>query len=165
MKINLQFIKQFNPCESGVAEYIDAGYYNFNGTVLEFLSLDKISINNKLWVVLRTEIISENDLHELACKFSESVLHIFENQYPNDKRPRLAIEAKRKWISGEISIDELEAASVASVAAWAAASVAARVAARAARDAASVAARAATGENQLNIVIEYFKSKEVKNEQ
>jgi chemotaxis protein histidine kinase CheA len=162
VNINLEYIKTFNPCSSGVNEYIEAGYENFSGTVLEFLNLNKVSIKNRLWVVLRPEIISENDLHELACKFAESVLHIFEKEYPEDKRPRLAIEAKRKWLKKEITDSELDAArvavwnaardaaSAARAAAWAAAwetanaaRAAARVAANAARDAAWEAANAA----------------------
>ena len=32
-----------------------------------------------------------------ACDFSERVLHIFETKYPNDARPRQAIEAARRY--------------------------------------------------------------------
>jgi hypothetical protein len=141
--INLDYIMQFDPCESGVKGYVNAGYKDFSGDIFEFLSLEKISVKNRLWVVLRPEIIPENDLHELACRFAESVLHIFEKKYPNDDRPRKAIETKRKFVKGEIDREELNAAwDAASAAARDAASAAARDAARdAAWDAASAAAR------------------------
>ena len=54
------------------------------------------------------------DLHLLGCEWAESVLCNFESEYPDDKRPRLAIEAKRKFIAGEISELELNSASSAS---------------------------------------------------
>jgi hypothetical protein len=113
------------------------------GGAYEFLNSNR---NEKaLRFVLSEQFITDNDLHELACKFAENVLHVFETKYPNDKRPRLAIEAKRKFIKGEINKDKLTAASAA---AWEAAIDAARyaawtVASAAARYAASAAASAA----------------------
>ena len=107
-------------------------------TPLEISALD-IPAADRLWVLLRPEIIPEKLLHELACQFAEYSLHIFEKKYPDDKRPRLAIEAKRAWIKGEISDEELSIArDAAGDAAWAA-----RAAARAARAAAGYAAWAA----------------------
>ena len=83
----------------------------------------------------------ERILHEAACDIAEDVLPIFEKEFPGDKRPRLAIEAKRKWLKGEITDTELAAARDA---AWDAARAAARAAARdAAWDAAWAAAKAA----------------------
>jgi hypothetical protein len=35
---------------------------------------------------------------EMACRFAESVLDLFEKDYPNDKKPREAIMAARAWI-------------------------------------------------------------------
>jgi hypothetical protein len=112
------------------------------GGAYEFLNSNR---NEKvLSFVLREGFIEENDLHELACKFAENVLHVFETKYPNDKRPRLAIEAKRKFIKGEINKDKLTAASAVARDAAGAASAAAWDAARdAARDAAWGAVSAA----------------------
>ena len=72
-----------------------------------------------------------------ACWCAAQVLPIFEKDYPDDKRPRNAIEVAKKFANGKATKDELAAAS-------AAARDAARAAARdAARDAARAAARAA----------------------
>lgn len=46
----------------------------------------------------RREIVS------FACDCAERVLPIFEREAPDDARPRLAIEAARKWISGPYKI-------------------------------------------------------------
>lgn len=167
IKINLDYIMQFDPCQDGIDEYIDAGHEKFNGTIIEFLDLEGVSDSNKLWVVLREEIIPEKDLHDFACKFAESVLHLFEDKYPDDDRPRKAIQAKRDYIAGKISKDELRAArfaaeDAAGAAAWAAARAAAEDAAGAvARAAAGAVAGAAAGaaekRKQLHIVKDYFK--------
>lgn len=84
----------------------------------------------------------------MAADFAEAVLPIFEKEYPDDSRPRKAIEAARKYARGEITDQERDAARDAARAAgvawdaWDAAWVAAR-AAGAARDAARAAAGAA----------------------
>jgi hypothetical protein len=39
----------------------------------------------------------------LAADFAEHVLHIFEEKYPDDDRPRKAIEATRLFTEGKIS--------------------------------------------------------------
>jgi hypothetical protein len=63
----------------------------------------------------------------MACDYAEAVLPSVEEKYPNDGRPRAAIEAARKFVRGEITVDEMHAAwaagaaSCASGAAWAAA--------------------------------------------
>jgi len=72
--------------------------------------------------ILREEFIPAHHLHELACLYAEDCLHIFEEKYPKDKRPRKAIEAKRLWLKGEISDSDLKEA-------WASARASARTSA------------------------------------
>lgn len=156
VKINIELIKSFNPCQDGLDNFIKH-HKDFSGSELELLELDNVSVSDKLWLLLRKEFIPENDLHELACKFAESVLHIFEDEYPNDKRPRKAIEAKRKFIKGLITRDELAAASDAARAAKVAGVAGVAGAAwAAARAAAGAAAGAEEEQKQLQIVKEYF---------
>jgi hypothetical protein len=80
---------------------------------------------------------ADDILHEFACQCAESTLTNFEKVYPNDKRPRLAIEAKRKFKRGEITAIELSAAvwSAARSAVWSAVWAAAEAAESAARSA------------------------------
>ena len=73
-----------------------------------------------------------NTLHECACQFAEEALR---GVKVDDPRSHAAIDAKRKWVRGEITDAELAAARDA---AWVAAAAAA-----AARDAAWAAAAAA----------------------
>lgn len=70
-----------------------------------------------------------------AAEQAEVVLSLFEAGHPNDRRPRMAIEAIREWASGqrELSLAEVRKLSLGShAAAREASSSAARFAARAA---------------------------------
>jgi hypothetical protein len=84
-----------------------------------------------------------------ACECAERVLPIFERKFPNDSRPRQAIEVSRRFARGQATEEERSAAWAA---AWAAAwdvawdvarDVAWDVARAAARDVARAASRAA----------------------
>lgn len=130
--ITVERIMEHNPCEqypeSRVRELIGDGK-----TPLEILDLP-IPGEDRIWVLTRRGMIPEMQQHEFACRCAESVLHIYEAQYPDDKRPRTAIETKRRWMRGEATDEELDAAwaaarAAASAAAWAAAWDAARAAA------------------------------------
>ena len=111
-------------------------------TALDVLRLSRVSVEDRLWLVLRPELIDEPVLHEYACRCAEYALTFVADP---DPRSVAAIDAKRRWVRGEIGDDDLDAAWAAAWdAAWAAARDAAWAAARAAaRDAAWDAARAA----------------------
>ncbi len=51
---------------------------------------------------------------EFSCRQAEGVLDLFEKQYPDDHRPRGAIEAARAFMRGEITEEQLDAAGAAS---------------------------------------------------
>jgi len=89
---------------------------------------------------------NERALRLHACRVAEDVLPIFEQAYPDDDRPRKAIETARRHADGKATPEELAAArDAARAATWdaAAARAAAGAAARAAADAAWAAADAA----------------------
>jgi len=94
----------------------------------------EISHEDALWALFHNEFLTDVEMHGLACDFAERVVDLC----GDDPRPRAAIEAKRGWLRGEVSDEELaaarDAAWAARDAAWAAAR-AARAAARDARDA------------------------------
>ena len=105
-------------------------------TAMDILRQARIPAADRLWVVLREECLPAYILHEFACRCAEAALALVDNP---DPRSVAAIEAKRRWLRGEISDDALAAA-------WDAARGAAQDAARAAaqdaaRDAALAAAR------------------------
>lgn len=105
--------------------------------------LDSNNVDDFLWVLSRAcGQEGERLCHELACDFAEHVLPLWDKHYPNDKRPHEAIAAKRRWLKGEITSEELAVARAASRdAAWDAKDVAKDVARAAARAASRVTAK------------------------
>ena len=76
---------------------------------------------------------NERTARLFAADCAERVLPIFGKSYPNDNRPRNAIQAARDFANGKITAAAWDAARAAArAAAWAAAEAAARAAARAA---------------------------------
>ena len=132
--------KEFGPCwletAAGRKRYARVAAMRDEWSALDVLALDGVSNEDKLWAVLREEFIDAPVLHEYACRCAEYALTFVREP---DSRSIAAIEAKRKWLRGEISNDDFSAARVA---AWAAAG-AAWTAADAARDAAWAAWAAA----------------------
>ena len=158
-KITVEEIMKLDPCytEEKVKDLIGKGK-----TPLEILDLP-ISKSDKFWLLLRPKYISEKRLHLLACDFAQDVAHM-----NPDPRVQAAIDAKRLWIDGKITDEELKKARAAAYAADAAdaatyaayAAYAATYAADAA-DAASSAASAADvdiniGTKQIEMVRKVF---------
>ena len=136
-----EFLK-FNPCwlktEEGAARLKEIGARKERWTALDILALDDVDAEDKLWAMLREELIDARILHEFACWCAEDALSHVENA---DERSWNAIKVKRAWLRGEASDAEL---AVAWSAAWSAARSAAEAAARsAAWSAAEAAARSA----------------------
>src|SRR5271166_3971504 len=92
MIITTQYIRKLNPCEDRLDNW-NLNYKDFNGSLLEFLDLDKITHEDKVWVYFRS--INPELIPTIAADMAELVLHIFEKEYPNDLKPRKAIEAAR----------------------------------------------------------------------
>ena len=97
----------------------------------------------------------------MAIFSAELVLHIFEEKYPEDKRPRLAIEAAKKWLVNP-SKETAAAAAAAAAAAYAAYAAADAAYAAAAADAANAAAagkdREREFERQGKFILDFLKS-------
>lgn len=132
----------FNPCwltdDEERDEHADqlAGYRAIRDkwSALDILRLDDVDAEDRLWLVLREELIDAPIMHEFGCRCAERALARIDKP---DARSVAAIKAKRRWLRGEISDDELLASWSA---AWYAASAAVRAAARDAAKAAECAA-------------------------
>lgn len=95
---------------------------------------------------------NERTARLFACDCAERVLYLFEARYPDDGRPRKAIEIARRYAEGKAAVEELNAARSA---AWEAARVASRASSRAATwavalNSSRVASWAASRETALN---------------
>jgi len=130
-------------CHSGYEKVVETLGPDFSQNEPIALSRFKgvCDLNDVLWCLEKMPLSDEQekDLRLLACDYADRVLHHFENAYPDDDRPRKAIQAARDFAAGRIGEEELRSARNA---AWAAAREA-RNAAWAARNAAWAAARAA----------------------
>ena len=148
--INKKELIEFNACKDGLDLFVKT---HGNTTVNLSQCFDSNSLDDVFWLLAELDtggLLSAEQLKGLrlfAADCAESVLHIFESEYPDDKRPRLAIHAARDFANGLTGHAASAAASEAArTAAWGAASAAASVAASAAAwGAASAAARTAAG--------------------
>ena len=142
MKINKDVIAELSPCESRFNNYL-AHYNDFNGDLSEFIKLENITYGDKVWVFIRLATKEQNVKWAALC--AKSVLHVFETKYPNDKRPRQAIDA---ILNNEIN-SEVRKSTYAADAAYAAAYAAYDAVADAAYDA--VADVVKTNQQNLNL--------------
>jgi len=104
-KVTLLQFMLLDPCYSE-EQIIDVIGDKKEMTALEVLDLD-IPAEDRLWAVLREEFIDASILHEFACRCAEEALKLV---YKPDPQIVAVIEAKRKWIRGEIFESELTAA-------------------------------------------------------
>ena len=119
--------------------------------------LESNGVDDCLWALCATAENCDQVAWLMAADCAELVLPTFERQYPDDRRPRAAIEAARGFALGTVTSTALAAAWAA---ARAAASAAAMAASAAASDAdwaaASAAASAAAMEFQAAIIRKYL---------
>jgi hypothetical protein len=112
MKITREQLRLWGACydDAKIAALVpEAGL-----TPLEIAALD-IPVNDRLWVLLREDIIPARELRLLACDWAEAACL---RTGWNDARSLAAIAVARRYAVGEVSAAELNAAASA---AWAAA--------------------------------------------
>ena len=167
--VTVEQFKSFRPCWLETAEgrekFARIAAIRNEWTALDVLNLPDVSVEDKFWSVLREEFIDVPILHEFACRCAEHALSFVES---HDPRSIAAIVAKRKWLRGEITDAELDAAWYAAMdaardavlaaaqdaardAAWAAAWATARAAAQ---DVATDATRDAASEHEVEMLRE-----------
>ena len=152
----LPAVKTLDMCASGwhcadedrIIQWLQANIYEveIRGKVLEDDDHEKVCAQ-EMRLLRKCEGWNERTARLFACDCAERVLPIFEKEYPDNKRPRNAIEVARKFANGDATQEELAAARAAAWAAGGAAGgAAAWTAARAAAGAAAgYAARDAAG--------------------
>jgi hypothetical protein len=171
MQTTLNRIKYHSPCENGWKKLLNhLNKTQSDDEVLELRTiLESNGLDDTIWS-LRAVEGKDKEIRLFAADCAELVLPIYEKHYPDDKRPRLAIQAARDYANGLITMEELEAARdaardaatdaawyAAREAAWCAARAAARAAARdAARDAAREAARDAARDEIKQLLLKYI---------
>lgn len=122
------------PCENGLhlvdADHL-AQWVALNAIVWEaevegdLIDAGDKHVARKARVTRQVGVLTRELLVEWACDCAERALPIFEKRYPDDQRPRKAIETTRGWLRGEASIEQVRESRRAAYAAAAAASAAA----------------------------------------
>lgn len=163
LTVTVEQFEEFGPCwledAEGRKKFRLLAKIRKEWSALDILNLpnEQVSAEDKLWAVLREELIPAPVLHEFACRCAEQALSLVDNP---DPRSVAAIAAKRAWLKGDINDEQLAAAwaaardaawGAARDAAWYAAWYAARYAAWAA---AGAAARAAARAAQITMLID-----------
>ncbi len=141
----LKRLKEHNACVDRYKHLLDyLGKTKADNEELPLaIILKSNGIEDAIWA-LRTLKDCDKEIRLFAADCAGHVLKHFEKKHPNDKRPREAIKAARKFAKGEISRSDLRnAAAYAYAAAAAYAAYAAYAAAYAAADDAAYAAYAA----------------------
>ena len=142
-------IRSWKPCYDPAKHLPE----NWVGTVIDILRHNTIPAADKLWVVLRDELIDSKTLRLFAVWCARQVEHLL-----TDERSKNALTVAEKFANGIASQSELEAAwDAASAAAWDAVS-----AASAARAAVSDA-RTAAWDAQFNHLITMITEQQVNN--
>lgn len=132
--VTLEQVLSLNPCYSR-EKILKLSHGRMELTVGEIINLRFVPAEDKLWLLLREEIIPARTLHEFALWCAETALIIAEVA---DERSWHALTVKRLWLDGKATDKELDAAKTAARdAAW-------DDAKDAAWDAARYAAKAAT---------------------
>jgi hypothetical protein len=168
----LKAIRQHRPC--GLEHGSTDGYQKLvkflgkdygDDTPIRFSQIvESNGADDAYWCLRALPEEYDNEVRLLLADVAERVLHIYEAEYPDCKKPRQAIEAARAFARREISKEELTTEMGVWAAAWGAAGAAwaARAAAGAAWAAAGAAfawwdaAWAAEGKAQAELLIKRF---------
>ena len=126
MQTTLNKIKEHSPCEDGWKKLLN--HLNKTQSDDEALELRTIlesnGLHDTIWAFCAVYGY-DKEIRLFASDCAELVLPIYEKEYPNDNRPRLAIQAARDYANGFITMEELTAAGDAArdarAAAWGAA--------------------------------------------
>ena len=118
-----KLLKSFNPCADGYDWYI-ANCRDKTEDTVEIINM--LIAAEKLdwaaWTMARA--LSDKNKIRYAIYAAEQILGIFEEKYPNDKRPRLAIDAAKEYLKNPCELTK-DAVKEAANAAYAGANAAA----------------------------------------
>jgi hypothetical protein len=156
MQITKNSISALNPCKDRFDNFVKF-YGSKTLTKGQLMGLKNITQNDKMWVAFK--MMDEKSVKLCAIEIAKLVLPIFEEKYPNDLRPRKAIEAAEIYLENPTEENRQKAATATAYAAHAAAyastaaAAATEAAARAATYAAAYYAAAATTYAAANAAI------------
>ena len=134
--ITVPLIRDWEPCYDPAKKVSE----DWQGTIFDVLGLKDVSFEDKLWLIMRTDLVSEKLMRLFAVWCARQVQHLMHDQRSID-----ALDVAERFAHKDASKEELDAAwytarYTAWDAAWDAATAAARATATAAARAAATAA-------------------------
>ena len=115
MLTTLNKIRNFQPCAPSWEKLLShLGKVQADDEPLLITTiLESNGIRDAAWCMRAETIIGrEKEMKLFAADCAESILHIFENEYADDKRPRLAIDTIRNYVKGFATKEELVTATL-----------------------------------------------------
>jgi hypothetical protein len=108
MTTTLNKIKAHSPCEDVWDKLLNyLGKTQADDDPLSIATIiESNGIKDAVWALCAVEG-KDKEIRLFAADCAESVLHVYEKQYPNDYRPRKAIQAARDYANGVICTQEL----------------------------------------------------------
>ena len=135
MRITIGMIMELEPCYS--RKFLKKCFDGREDvSPMAIVNCKKVRNADRIWLLSQLDIFDNKDCILLAVQFAENVLHIFEAEYPKDRRPRYAIESANTWLNNSTEENKVDAV-------YAARAARTTATARAAASASAYAARAA----------------------
>ena len=154
MKISKEWLREKRACVEGVQWFTEQKEIDGLNVVKKLIKENRLGWAN--WLIVR--IMEYKQYVSYAVFAAEQVIDIYEKKYPNNKKPREAIEAAKKCIENPTEENKkayaaAAARGAAADAAYAAAAAAYAADAAAAADAAYAAAAAADARQKMQLKI------------
>lgn len=120
-KITIELIRSFSPCYdpvTGIADdnsyIVNDGYLTegYEATVLEFLGHPEVPANDKIWLVLRRDFMSDKALRLFAVWCAREAMKLVDNPDPASIN---AVDVAERYANGKATEEELNAAKVAAL--------------------------------------------------
>ena len=94
MKITIEQLNELDACKEGVDWFQTQNETDHEAIILKLMADNKFNWAN--WLIVR--LMTHKQKVQYAVFAAEQVIDIFERKYPQDKRPRAAIDAARACI-------------------------------------------------------------------
>jgi len=120
MKITKEWLAEKDACHDGLDWFVEQGK-EFEPVELIDLLIKENQLDWANWLLVR--VMDYKQCVSYAVFAAEQVIENYEKQYPDDKRPREAIEAAKKCIENPSEENKKEAANAARAAFWVACAV------------------------------------------
>jgi immunity protein 5 of polymorphic toxin system len=119
MKITKEWLKEKGACSDGKEWFLDQGIEDPIAGIKNLMKHDKLDWGN--WLIVR--VMTRPQYLAYAIFAAEQVIHIYEKRYPDNDKPRKAIEATKAVLANDNEKTRFAAADAA-CAAYAAAAAA-----------------------------------------